>query len=230
MSSPADKPPAAPLHHADRVALERLGAAVRSRLASAPSAYRVPGDRAEIFAFTQFLTPAECDRLITIIDQVAEPSRTYDPETQRAHRTSYSGDVDRWDPFVQMIERRLDDLLGITPEFGETIQGQRYQPGQEFKAHHDWFYTAAPYWPNEQKRGGQRSWTAMIYLNAVEDGGATEFPRLGVSVSPQQGMLLVWNNARPDGTVNEDTLHQATPVVHGTKYVITKWYRTRRWG
>ena len=214
---------------ADRLALERLGAAVRKRLAADPSAHKVAVDGAEIFAFGQFLTPAECAKFVEMVDKVAQPSATFDQGRASSYRTSYSGDVNRREPFVQMIERRLDDLLGIDPAFGETIQGQRYTCGQEFKAHHDWFYTDAPYWAGESKRGGQRSWTAMIYLSDVEEGGETTFPRLGVSVTPEQGALLVWNNASPNGAPNLDTLHAATPVVRGVKYVITKWYRTRKW-
>ena len=47
------------------------------------------------------------------------------------------------------ISRRIDDLLGLSPKMGETIQGQRYLPGQEFKPHCDWFYPDQPYWPAE---------------------------------------------------------------------------------
>jgi len=71
------------------------------------------------------------------------------------------------------------------------VQGQRYAPGQEFQAHYDWFDTAAAYWPKEIERGGQRSWTAMAYLNDIPEGGATVFERIGVSVQPQAGALLV---------------------------------------
>ena len=68
-----------------------------------------------------------------------------------------------------------------------------------------------------------------IDLNEVTEGGGTHFVNLGVNVEPKQGVLMVWNNAKPDGSPNEDTLHAGTPVLQGTKYVITKWYRTRRW-
>ena len=70
----------------------------------------------------------------------------------------------------------------------------------------------------------------MIYLNDVEDGGTTDFPRIGVAIPPQRGALIVWNNCLPDGSLNQDTLHAGTPVITGTKYIITKWYRTRKWG
>ena len=221
-----DKPP--PL--ADKAALARCGQRVRARLAGDPAAYRLPTDRAEIFAFGEFLSPAECERMIALVDATAKPSAVYDVQRYSETRTSYSGDVDRTDPFVQMIERRIDDLLGMEAACGEAIQGQRYHPGQEFKAHCDWFHTRAPYWRDEVRRGGQRAWTAMVYLNDVEEGGVTEFTRIGLSISPQRGALLVWNNALPDGTPNWDTMHAAHPVVRGVKHIITKWYRTRRWG
>ena len=82
-------------------------------------------------------------------------------------RTSYSGDVDRFDPFVGMVERRIDDLLGLPNNWGETVQGQRYHEGQEFKPHCDWFATEEDYWPGESRNGGQRSWTAMAFLNTT---------------------------------------------------------------
>jgi prolyl 4-hydroxylase len=215
--------------NADRKALERQGAAVRARLARDSSVYRVPVETAEVHVVADFLSAAECARFRGMVDQVAQPSSTFDQARQSTYRTSYSGDVERHDPFVQMIERRIDDLLGIDSSCGETVQGQRYSAGQEFLGHYDWFDTQAPYWPGEIIRGGQRSWTAMIYLNDVEAGGVTEFPRLGISVPPQQGTLLCWNNARTDGTPNDQTIHAARPVERGVKYVITKWYRTRTW-
>jgi prolyl 4-hydroxylase len=70
----------------------------------------------------------------------------------------------------------------------------------------------------------------MAFLNDVEEGGETDFNRLGISIPPQQGALAMWNNARPDGTPNPDTMHAGSKVIRGTKYVITKWFRTRRWG
>ena len=213
---------------AERSSLAAIGERVRARLCADASVYRVPIDRAEMFAVGDFLSPDECARLIAIIDSVARPSEVFS-HGQAAHRTSYSGDVDPWDSFVQMIERRFADLLGIESGWGETMQGQRYLPGQEFGEHCDWFDPAADYWPNEVRRGGQRSWTAMAYLNDVEQGGITEFPLILVSVPPQAGALLIWNNALADGRPNPDVLHAARPVVRGAKYVVTKWFRSRGW-
>lgn len=213
----------------DQDALRRVGTAVRERLLADPQAYKVETDVAEIFAFGDFLSMAECERLLLMIDQVAKPSTLHEQDYASGFRTSYSGDLDRYEPFVMGISRRIDDLLGLNPTCGEPIQGQRYLPGQQFKPHNDWFYTTEKYWQLERKRGGQRSWTAMAFLNQVEEGGETHFTNVGIKIEPKPGVLLVWNNALPDGTPNEGTMHAGTPVVRGAKYVITKWYRTRQW-
>jgi prolyl 4-hydroxylase len=217
-----------PRSNPDRAALKAVGARVRRRLARDPAIRPIPTDQAELLARPEFLAPDDCDRLIAMVDAVAKPSTLYDQNDQHA-RTSYSGDFDRADPFVRMIERRFDDLLGLPNAWGETIQGQRYLPGQEFRHHCDWFRTDGDYWPREQATGGQRSWTAMVYLNEVEEGGATAFHYLDMAIPPRRGAILLWNNATPEGEPNLMTMHAGTPPLRGTKYVITKWYRTRPW-
>jgi prolyl 4-hydroxylase len=228
-SSPAKADGKAPANP-DRAALVRVGNRVRARLASDPAMIRIPIEQAELFTMAGFLSPTECDRFTAMIDTVAKPSTLYSTSYDSGVRTSYSGDVDPTDLFVRMVTRRLDDLLGLDGSWGETVQGQRYEAGQEFKLHCDWFPTDSEYWAIESHQGGQRSWTAMVYLSDVEDGGATEFPYLDYSNWPQRGSLLVWNNISPDGEPNIMTLHAGNQVVRGTKYIITKWYRTRPWG
>ena len=215
--------------NADQAALRKVGRVVRERLAANPVAYRVPGEGVELFAIGDFMTPAECDRMIEAIDATAQPSRVFDMDYSEGYRTSYSGDVDPHDPFVKKISRRIDDLLGVDSSFGETIQGQRYMPGQEFQPHHDWFHPDTGYWELEMARGGQRSWTTMVFLNEVEAGGTTDFTELGISIEPKPGVLLAWNNADADGITNPRTMHAGRPVQQGSKYIITKWYRAKRW-
>ena len=213
----------------DQDALRQLGEQVRKRLAADPGVYRVDTDIAELFAVGDFLSQAECERLCAMVDQTARPSSLHEVDYDSGFRTSYSGDLDPADPFVMGIGRRIDDILGVDSSFGEAIQGQRYLPGQQFKPHNDWFYTTEKYWQGERKRGGQRSWTTMIFLNDVKKGGETHFTQIGIKIEPKPGVLLIWNNALPDGRPNEGTMHAGTPVIEGAKYIVTKWYRTRRW-
>ena len=214
----------------DQAALRKLGRQVRQRLEANPGVYTITQENAELYAVGDFMSAEECTRMIGLIDKVARPSAVFDLNYGTEYRTSYSGDVDPQDPFVRKISRRIDDLLDIDGRWGETIQGQRYLPGQQFQPHNDWFWTEAQYWEREKNNGGQRSWTAMVYLNDVEGGGSTDFTKLGLSIAPKAGVLLIWNNADIEGVPNEFTMHTGTKVTAGVKYVITRWYRTRRWG
>jgi len=68
----------------------------------------------------------------------------------------------------------------------------------------------------------------MIYLNDPEGGGETEFPDLGLKVTPKLGRAVVWNNLLETGQGNDKTRHQSLPVTAGTKTIITKWFRMPR--
>jgi len=215
--------------HPDRRALARIGAAVRQRLDHSPAAWRYPVDRAEIYGIAGFLDAATCAHLVALIDEAAAPSALACDREWPGYRTSCSGDIDTRHHAVRELEARLAALTGLAAARGEAAQGQRYECGQYFHEHCDWFDTASAYWPHEQRSGGQRSWTAMLYLNGVEEGGLTDFTRLALRVKPAAGALLLWNNALPDGRPNPWTMHAARPVERGVKYVVTKWFRTRTW-
>ena len=217
------RPPGGPAHR------RRIGDAVRMRLDADPRAERIVAEGADAFLVRDFLSPGQCDALIALIDERNRPSTLMSPTTTADFRNSASSDMNRWSPEVQPIDRSIAALLGVESKFGETIQGQRYAVGQQFRAHHDYFSEHMPYWKDMVKVGGQRTWTAMIYLNHVEEGGATWFPRAGVRVRPERGLLLAWDNMGRDGMVNVQTLHEGTPVTRGVKYIVTKWFRERPW-
>ncbi len=168
--------------------------------------------------------------MCALIDAVARPSTLYRGTEIDGYRTSYSGDLDPFHPLVQIVEGRICNLMGLDKRFGETLQGQRYAVGQQFKSHHDYFFKTQSYWEMEKGRGGQRSWTAMIYLNEPEAGGETNFPKAGMCVSPRTAMLVLWNNMNEIGAPNDLTAHEGCAVTAGTKYVVTKWFRERFWG
>src|SRR3546814_16035859 len=102
---------------------------------------------------------------------------------------------------------RLSWLTRIRPSFGETMQGQRYTAGQQFKPHHDFFYTDQAYWPELERNGGQRTWTAMMFLNSTLAGVETFFPRVGSKTPPIPVNVGVWNNLAEKGEPNMHTRH-----------------------
>ena len=212
---------------ADRMA--RIGQAVNARLAATQGVQKVETDDIDMYVFHDFLPPVQRQMIRDRIDRDAFPSKLYAADPDREFRTSSSCDMDRFDPDIRAIDQRISHLLGVMEEFGETLQGQRYEPGQQFKPHQDYFHVTEPYWKGEEHAGGQRTWTAMVFLNDVDDGGQTEFDQAGISVEPRAGTLLIWNNMGADGKPNDMTLHAGRPVVAGVKYIITKWFRENPW-
>lgn len=188
---------------------------------------RVPTRELELFIVRRFLDPDTCAALITLIDERRRPSEIADDVGIANYRTSETCDLDNRAPVVSAVDRQISTLLGLLPAAGESIQGQRYAPGQEFKAHTDTFEPGGYDFYLHTAAAGQRTWTAMIYLNQPDEGGATRFKAIGKTIQPETGKLLAWNNLLPDGRPNPATLHQGMKVRRGTKYIITKWFRER---
>lgn len=186
---------------------------------------RVPNHKLDLFVMRDFLDAKQCAALCDRIDARRRPSEISDDLGYEAFRTSETCDLDAADPLVVEVDRKLCDLLGIDPACSEPIQGQRYARGQEFKPHTDTFNPGGADFFVHCAAQGQRTWTAMLYLNQPEDGGATRFKAIGKTVQPEIGKLLAWNNLLPDGRPNDATLHQGMKVRRGTKYIITKWFR-----
>ncbi|WP_068072581.1 prolyl hydroxylase family protein [Novosphingobium lentum] len=201
-----------------------------ARLLALPAMQRVPSPKLELFIRRGFLSPQSCTRLMALIDADRRPSTIADPNGDNAFRTSETCDLPMAEPEVAALDALLAEISGIDPAHGEPLQGQRYAPGQEFKAHTDYFDPQGADFAQYCTVAGQRTWTFMIYLNQVEAGGATRFKVIDKMIQPEAGKLLCWNNRRPDGSVNPATLHHGMKVRKGTKYVITKWYRERPWG
>jgi prolyl 4-hydroxylase len=207
-----------------------IGNAVRNRLLATPRTFKVPTPGLDLFVVRDFLTKEECVGLMERIDANKQPSKILAEDPDPEFRTSETCNLDAHAPLTRAIETKVTRLTGIDPRHGETIQGQRYAVGQQFKAHHDFFYTDQPYWQEQKNIGGQRTWTVMMFLNEPEAGGQTFFTNVGVKVAPKQGNLLAWNNLDEVGEPNLKSLHQGLPVEAGVKYIITKWYRERPWG
>lgn len=192
-------------------------------------AQRMPFRNVEMVARRGFLDAGECAALIERIDARRRPSGLADHQGDSSYRTSETCDLDPADAFVDGITRRLAAYAGLDPAHAEPLQGQRYEVGQEFKVHTDYFEPSGNDFARYCSLSGQRTWTMMVYLNEPGAGGATRFKQLDKTFQPETGKLLAWNNLLPDGRPNYDTLHAGLPVRSGTKYIITSWFRAQPW-
>jgi prolyl 4-hydroxylase len=178
-------------------------------------AQRVPNSKLELFIKRDFLDEDDCATIMAMIDARRRPSTIADDITgDPTYRTSETCDLDQGHPLTQVIDWRIADFLGLPTLLGEPMQGQRYAPGQEFKAHTDYFEPEGSDYQTHCAASGQRTWTAMIYLNEPQAGGATRFKTIDKIIN---------------GRVNGSTLHQGMKVRAGVKYIITKWFREYPW-
>lgn len=205
------------------------GESSAQQLLSRQGMQRVPTPRLEMFILRNFLNEAECAGLVDRIEANRRPSTLANFNGDALFRTSETCDLDAADPAVVSLDAKLAELSGIDPAFGETIQGQRYDTGQEFKAHTDCFEPNSEDWTKYCTVAGQRTWTFMIYLNDVPAGGATRFKTIDKIIQPERGKLLAWNNRNPDGSINMASMHHGMKVRKGRKYIITRWYREKPW-
>ncbi len=173
----------------------------------------------------QFLSEKDCAAIIASAEQKLAPSGLLG--TQREdYRTSSGAWLGADDvPEVQQKLRQLViDITGLPAENQENIQVLRYEPGQEYRQHQDFWHPGTDYYDAQMARGGQRAWSVLVYLNDVPEGGGTRFPNLGIDVLPKTGKVLAWQNTI-DGELNYDSMHAGLPVIAGTKWVAVTWVR-----
>lgn len=215
--------------YCDPKTLAYVGMMVRQRLSAMPGVDRVDVPGVDMFIVPKFLTRRDCRAIVEVINSRAVPSTLYRENHRPGMRTSQTHHFDRDDPLTADVENYISETIGIDNVYSETMQGQRYQVGQQYRHHYDFFPTGEGYWQREAPRGGQRSWTAMVSLGEPKEGGETDFPKLGIALRQQAGTLIMWNNMDADGRPNMKTLHAGMPVKRGIKHIITKWYRQEPW-
>lgn len=222
-------PERASLPGSDPELLARIGEQVRARLEATPAAAKVPATNLDMYVVRDFLSAEECAELIELIDADVKPSTSLRAPGAPLRRTSETCRLSAAEPLVIRIEERLAELFGIPTSQGETLQGQRYFAGQQFKLHNDYFAAGQVYSETVAQEGGQRTWTAMVFLDQPAAGGRTSFPKASVEVTPRTGALLTWNNLDAQGLPNLYSHHEGTAVEAGVKHVLTKWFREREW-
>lgn len=127
---------------------------------------------------------------------------------------------------IEAIERRLAALTNSPYENGEGLQITRYEAGQFYAPHHDYFNPTEPGFDKYLQRGGQRVFTVILYLNDGFREGETEFPVLRFMIPPIRGSALIFANIDlANDRLDDSTLHGGRPPVGGTKFIATKWIR-----
>lgn len=177
------------------------------------------------------LSTEECDAIV----QASRPSLT--PSTvvsntdtnsalARDVRSSYGTYFPRDShPAVKVVESRIAELFRFPLSHAEPIQILNYAQNAEYKPHHDYFDENTAEGQRIVSQSGNRVATIIIYLNEVERGGATIFPKLNLQVLPRKGSALYFDYFLSEGIYDPDSLHGGTPVLAGEKWIATQWVR-----
>jgi prolyl 4-hydroxylase len=184
----------------------------------------------DLVLFSNFLSAPQCDELINQAKDRLARSKTFDPDTGGSAvnpvRTSHGMFFKRGEtPLVDYIEQKISSITGIPVDHGEGLQILRYEVGQEYKPHHDYFDTTRPNYGETDAGAGQRIATFLMYLNTPEKGGGTVFPESKMIVEACKGNGLLFRY--PNTNAESKSLHGGTPVQAGVKWVATKWLRQK---
>ncbi|MGJ9385352.1 2OG-Fe(II) oxygenase [Salipaludibacillus sp. CF4.18] len=176
-----------------------------------------------IMVLGNVLSPEECDELISLsIDRVKRSKIGNSREVEDLRTSSSMFFQENESDLVTRIEKRTSQIMNIPYEHGEGLQILNYKIGQEYKAHYDFFSSA-----HKAVRNPRIS-TLVMYLNDVEEGGETYFPKLNFSVTPKKGMAVYFEYFYDDHALNELTLHGGAPIIVGDKWAATQWMRRQR--
>jgi prolyl 4-hydroxylase len=208
--------------------------------------------RPNVFVLSDFLTEAECGFIKRYASSRMQPSGLAMMDSSgdsRDVRTSTQTFMERnGSPQIRALEERAHNLTRLPYDLGENIQVVRYEKGQKYGAHRDFFnpndYHKQPGMLNSVEYGARnRLATVFWYLETVAEGhgGETFFPRAlneqgqeyhpwngdhedcyrGVYVQPVKGNAVLFYSMVPDGRLDERSLHGGCrPRGDGT---IEKW-------
>jgi prolyl 4-hydroxylase len=186
--------------------------------------------------FENVFTPNECKQIIEYAIPKLERSQLDEGEmgTYGIERTSSQCWIKPDElPCLKRASELVAKVTGLSTKNQEEWQVLRYKPGQEYKPHFD---AANPFSDDylgtierDRKRGwGRRVYTFFIYLNNVEEGGETYFPKLDVKISPKPGKAALWSNLnRSETGYHPMSEHAGTPVIKGEKWAINVWIRQK---
>lgn len=198
-----------------------------------PPPARVLSAQPRVAVIDRLFSADECRLLIASARPYLHDSQTADPVTGIPHTLQVRTSSEAcFDPLMEtgalrVAQLRLAAAAGIDLPNAEQLTVLRYLPGQQYFPHRD--YLPPGTLRMDRAHAGNRARTAIIFLNAVEAGGATEFPVPGLRIEPLPGRAVIFDNLHPDGTPDPDSLHAGTPVEAGEKWLATLWIRQGRY-
>jgi len=184
------------------------------------------------FVIPNFLSEFEAEMIIQLAQPKLDGSLVGDREAGGGRSSDTRTSRNAWVPRntnkqTETLFKRAAHLLQIDEKLltslanAEDMQVVSYRDKQKYDAHHDWGVRGKP---------ESRYITLLLYLNdkaSPKAGGETSFPLAadgrGIKVHPGKGSAVLFYNLLEDGNADELTLHSATPVHEGIKWLANFW-------
>lgn len=171
-----------------------------------------------------FISKDVCEYLIETYKDNLQKSRTVNHTNGlseiHASRTSSTFFLPDKDPIVSSIKQKVTEYLNVPYNHIEGLQLLRYQKGEKYSYHHDYF--------KGENIKNQRVHTIIVYLNDLDisDGGATSFFHHSLKVQPKQGNAVHFRNMDDSNNLIDTSLHSGEEILTtAIKYAINIWTR-----
>ncbi|XP_061106308.1 prolyl 4-hydroxylase subunit alpha-2 isoform X5 [Conger conger] len=221
------------------------------RLLLAPMKEEDEWDSPHIVRYLDALSNQEIEKIKELAKPRLARATVRDPKSGVLTVAHYRVSKSAWlegeeDPVIDRVNRRIQDITGLTVDTAELLQVANYGVGGQYEPHFD--FSRRPSDSSLKKDGnrlatylnyrdepdafkslgtGNRVATFLNYMSDVEAGGATVFPDFGAVIWPRKGTAVFWYNLFRSGEGDYRTRHAACPVLVGSKWVSNKWIHER---
>ena len=192
-------------------------------------------DLEKVYEYDNFISNELCDKIIELAKPLIRRSTVLDEnqplDNQRTSSNTFLNPNLNKNKDVQIIDKKINELLGIPIEFYEELQVANYKPGQLYNPHYDACKKNDDYCKEVfNKLGGNNRYaTFIIYLNDDFTGGETEFPKKNIDIKPKKGKAVLFFDLNDDYTdVRENSFHGGKPPITGEKWMCNKWIRLNK--
>ena len=194
---------------------------------------RQVNDDPVVVVFEDFLDQFEAEQLIAVAESRLKQSLVSDSQSgvESAGRTARNCWIPHsFNPVIERLSHRVAGVVGMPLDHAESLQVIHYAATQQYAPHFDAWDAATESGQRCMARGGQRMVTCLMYLNDVEAGGGTSFPRLDMEVRAIKARMLLFHNCHPNSTIRHpDSLHGGLPVLQGEKWACNFWFREKQY-
>ena len=185
-----------------------------------------------VATFKGLLSDEECQHFIDISRNLLKPSKVICNNggicDSKARTSSSTFIKHNHDEITEKVGERISKIVNMPLENAESYQIIHYKVSQEYKAHYDsLIHDYSDRTLKFMEKGGARMKTALCYLNDVTKGGETKMTKINITIPPEKGKLLVFNNTVSDldNTRHNLSEHAALPVIEGEKFAFNLWFR-----